>query len=101
MLFADNPSLPIDSWVQYGCFGLLACIVAWTLFKGIPNMLASFKDALQETTDSFREEQRACREERVARDVWIASEFAANRASNERLIESVRVILRSSQSKGD
>src|ERR1044072_8737111 len=100
MIFAAARSLTIDSWVQYGCFGLLACIVAWALLKGVPNMLDSFRAALKDVTDVFREEQKNCREERLIRDEWIAREFAENRATREKFTDALESLKRLQQPEG-
>lgn len=101
MLFAADLSLPIDSWVQYGCFGLLAAIVAWALLKGVPATLDSFKEALKIVTDSFRDEQAHCREERVTRDAWIAREFELNRASRDKFNDAVEALKRFPLTEGE
>jgi len=92
MIFADNLSTPLDAWVQYGCFGLLALIVSWALMKGVPAALASFKESLKSITDTFAEEARECRAERVARDTWITREFELNRTAMMQMIKAVETL---------
>lgn len=77
MLFAEITAVPVDSYVQYGCFGLLAALVVWSLWKGIPAALATHREALisvakdhkaamEEVIRSSEAMEDKCREERLA-----------------------------------
>ena len=83
--------LQVDVLVQYGCFGLLAALVFWSIWKGIPTVLlmhkevvtgiaTAHKEAMDDLVRSFEKEASQCREERlqVARDS--ASERDKDRA---------------------
>lgn len=56
--------MPDNAWIQYGCFGLLACLMVWVLWKGLPGLLTAHKEAIQILTDTFKAETTQCRADR-------------------------------------
>lgn len=53
-------------YIQYGCFGLIALIVIWDRWKGIPAMLEQFSKAHTEVVGLLIKEIGDCRDERTA-----------------------------------
>lgn len=73
-LFA-TPDITLESAIQLGCFGLIALLVSWLLWKGLPGLLGSFErivtvianaftGSIDKLTSAFQEDSAACREER-------------------------------------
>lgn len=69
-------NMPTESWVQYGCFTLLAGLVVWALYIGIPaalkmhkdtidGMMSSHKEAIGLLVVQYEKEAEQCREERI------------------------------------
>ena len=61
-----QPASDVSSFLQYGSFGLLAALVVWTLWKGIPNLLSTHKETIQSLVNEFKSESKECRDERIA-----------------------------------
>lgn len=79
---------PMDGWLQYGCFGLLAVLIALVAWKGIPKALELYKESLEnlaarheeavtqlaaaheravaKLTDAYERDAAECRAERMA-----------------------------------
>lgn len=82
MLLGDSP-VPVDFWVQYGCFGLLAALVVWSLWKGIPGALATHREAVEKqciTIEKVVEQHKS-----TVKDIVISFEKEADQCRTERL----------------
>lgn len=84
--------IQVDALVQYGCFGLLAALVFWSIWKGIPTVLAmhrevvvgiatSHKEAMTDLVKTFEKESEQCRDERIQ----VARDSAAEREKDRSL----------------
>lgn len=93
--------MPDASWVQYGCFGLLAGLVIWSMIHGIPHALrihqetmtgiaADHKNIVTDLVRTFEKEADQCREERLAVAELAADEREKDRQSRHELSEAVR-----------
>lgn len=93
--------MPDNQWIQYGSFGLIAALVIWSLWKGIPGVLQTHKDTVTQLATAFetrsasieatfksvtgamlasaQQEAKACREEREKREAQVAAEREADR----------------------
>lgn len=110
MLLGDTP-VPVDAWVQYGCFGLLAALVVWSLWKGIPGALQTHKEAVEKqcltiekvvmdhksTVDSlvlsYEKEADQCRQERLEVARQAAVEREADRKTRQELSTAIQKIM--------
>lgn len=96
--------MPDMSWVQYGCFGLLAALVIWALVKGIPSVLETVKEILLALTETFKaavaemlksnkEEAAACRAERAEAEKTRAVREELDRKSRHELTNAVQKLM--------
>jgi hypothetical protein len=55
-ILADGsfPANGVDAYIQYGCFGLLAGLVIWSLLKGIPGALAIHKETMESIANAHQ-----------------------------------------------
>jgi hypothetical protein len=98
-LFAEGQPMPsVDSWIQYGCFGLVAFIIFMAVWHGIPKMLSIHKETISELTTShkaviselvktFNDETEMCRRERRESQQFFTDELEKNRKSKSEMAE--------------
>lgn len=95
--------MPENVYIQYGCFGLLAVLVVWTLWKGIPGLLdkhervingiaTEHRSAVQTITAEFAEESRLCREERLELAKVVVADREADRTARHEMAEKLNQI---------
>lgn len=82
--------MPDQVWVQYGCFGIVALLTAWALFKGIPSALAEHQAVVKSLVDAFTAESAECRSERQATQAAAAAEREADRQARNDLAAAVQ-----------
>ena len=92
MLLADA-QIGVDSFVQYGCFGLLSALVVWSLWKGIPGILDIHRQAIERLTDSFESRDELCRQERIELAAKAAEERERDRESRHELANKFQHML--------
>lgn len=107
--------MPPDAFIQYGCFGLLAALVVWSIWHGIPAALATHRETMmaivaehkaesQEVANShaaavakivaaFQSEQTQCREERLATAASAATERELDRKIRHELMNRLQTML--------
>ena len=109
--------LPIDAWIQYGAFGLLAFLVVWVVWKVFPGfqethkaalarmgeenkaatiaLTTTFRETIREISITFKEEQKQCHDERIAVAQTAAVERDKDRRARQDLIEVIGEMSRS------
>src|SRR5262245_5614734 len=72
ILFAISVDTPVDVFMQFGAFGLLAFFVFWLAFRGIPGFLATHREAIEKMA--------------IAHEATIEKMAAENKAAIESLV---------------
>lgn len=107
--------MPENVFIQYGCFGLLAALVVWAVWRGIPamldrhekvvtaiaaehktttaNMAKDHKEAVKALTTEFAEESRQCREERIELSKTVSADRELDRNARHELAEKLNLIV--------
>ena len=75
---------------QGGCFGLLALLVWWALWRGIPKALEIHEKTVSGITDTFKEEAKECREERKVNSDRMDRELAKRDEALKQAIEEIK-----------
>lgn len=113
--------MPENVFIQYGCFGLLAALVVWAVWKGIPSMLdrhekvvtaiaaehkaaaakmtEDHKEVIQTLTKEFADESRQCREERIEMSKTVSADRELDRNARHELAEKLNLIALNMQVK--
>lgn len=90
----------LQSAIQYGCFGLLAALVVWSIWKGIPGALTIHREtmfkiaeehsnAIAKLVESYEKEAEECREERLQN----SRDFSVEREKDRQLRAETNTIL--------
>lgn len=88
--------MPDDKWIQYGSFGILAFIMLYGMVYGLPNLLRTHKETVEELVTAHKEavdkvvasaevEAKACRADRLAAEKAAAEEREKDREARHEL----------------
>lgn len=75
---------------QGGCFGLLALLVWWALWRGIPKALEIHQSTISGITETFTKEAAGCREERKENAERMDRELAKRDAALKEAIAEIK-----------
>lgn len=71
--------MPDNSYIQYGCFGLITFLIGWFVLYGFPKMMDTVTKAVDKTFAKIEALENRCNEERAKMMQDFRLELAAQR----------------------